>query len=175
MTGQTPQSIRVLVIEDKEDDFAFVRLLLSRKTLQNYELTWAPTFESGREIIAKGEHDVALCDHNLGMETGVDLIKFATATGVTMPIILLTGADNLLIDQEAAASGAVWKNCSSRSAIKSAAGSAPICTTISASISPGWRASPRPSATNCRRDRLRPSRPATLRVGSTKRSIAPVL
>jgi signal transduction histidine kinase len=106
MTGHTPQSIRVLVIEDKEDDFAFVRLLLSRKTLQNYQLTWAPTFEAGREMIAKGEHDVALCDHNLGLETGVDLIKFATATGVTMPIILLTGADNLLIDQEAAASGA---------------------------------------------------------------------
>jgi len=106
MTGHTPQSIRVLVIEDKEDDFAFVRLLLSRKTLQNYELTWAPTFEAGCTAIAKGGFDVALCDHNLGMETGVDLLRIAMATGVTMPIILLTGADNLAIDQEAAASGA---------------------------------------------------------------------
>lgn len=106
MTGQSPSSIRVLVVEDKEDDFAFVRLLLSKRTLQHYELEWASTFEQGRAAIARGDHDVALFDHNLGPETGVRLLREAVEAGITTPIILLTGADSLQIDQEAAASGA---------------------------------------------------------------------
>lgn len=106
MMGQSPATIRVLVVEDKEDDFAFVRLLLSKRTIHRYELDWAPTYSQGRAAIAKGEHDVALFDHNLGPETGVRLLREAVDAGITTPIILLTGADSLQIDQEAAASGA---------------------------------------------------------------------
>ncbi|HEY3755359.1 MAG TPA: ATP-binding protein [Opitutaceae bacterium] len=106
MSGQLPSTIRVLVVEDKEDDFAFVRLLLSKRTIHRYELDWAPNFEAGKIAIAKSEHDVALFDHNLGLETGVRLLREAVDAGITTPIILLTGADSLQIDQEAAAGGA---------------------------------------------------------------------
>lgn len=106
MTGPESDPIRVLVVEDKEDDFAFVRLLLSKRTIQRYELEWAPTYESGRDALQRGGHDVALFDHNLGLRNGVTLLREAQGMGVTMPIILLTGADSLAIDQEAAALGA---------------------------------------------------------------------
>jgi signal transduction histidine kinase len=94
------------MVEDKEDDFAFVRLLLSRRTLYRYELEWAPTYEAGREALLRGVHDVALFDHNLGLHTGVALLREASGLGVTIPIILLTGAESLEVDQAAAEWGA---------------------------------------------------------------------
>lgn len=106
MTGVPSEPIRVLMVEDKEDDFAFVRLLLSKKTIHRYELEWAPTYEAGVDALQRGGHDVALFDHNLGLHTGMALLREAARLGITMPIILLTGADSLEIDQEAAEWGA---------------------------------------------------------------------
>jgi signal transduction histidine kinase len=114
MAGSLAQPIRVLVVEDKEDDFAFVKLLLSRKTIHRYHLDWASTFETGKDALLRAEHDVGLFDHNLGMRNGVELIREAAAEGLTMPIILLTGADNLEVDQEAAASGAADYLCKAK-------------------------------------------------------------
>ncbi|MGH7995837.1 MAG: ATP-binding protein [Opitutaceae bacterium] len=106
MTGPASEPIRVLMVEDKEDDFSFVRLLLSKRTLRHYELEWAPTYEAGRAALVSGRHDVGLFDHNLGLKTGVALLREASALGIAMPIILLTGADSLEVDQEAAEWGA---------------------------------------------------------------------
>jgi signal transduction histidine kinase len=61
--------------------------------------------------LGKKPYDVALVDYRLGGYTGVEWLRKAAAAGHRLPIILLTGADSLEIDQEAAASGAADYLC----------------------------------------------------------------
>lgn len=103
--------IRVLVVEDKEDDFHYIKFLLRKNTLQTYAVDWASSFEEGLAALRRREHDVGLFDHQLGSRTGVDLLREATKQDCTMPIILLTGNDSLAVDQEAAAAGAADYLC----------------------------------------------------------------
>ena len=35
--------VRVLVLDDNEDDFAFVKILLSKSLMCTYQLEWVPT------------------------------------------------------------------------------------------------------------------------------------
>jgi len=89
----------------------YVRILLSKRTIHRYELHWAPTYEAGLEALRRQAYDVALVDYRLGGYTGVEWLREAAASGHRLPIILLTGADSLEIDQEAAASGAADYLC----------------------------------------------------------------
>jgi signal transduction histidine kinase len=89
----------------------YVRLLLEKRTIHRYQIDWAPTYEAGLAALGKKPYDVALVDYRLGGYTGVEWLRKAAAAGHRLPIILLTGADSLEIDQEAAASGAADYLC----------------------------------------------------------------
>lgn len=111
MTSSQPRLVRVLFVEDKEDDYAYIRLLLERSAINRYQLDWAPTYEQGLAAVMRREHDVGLFDYGLGLRTGAELLREVAAKGCKMPIIMLTGVENLAIDEEGAASGAVDYLC----------------------------------------------------------------
>jgi len=98
--------IRVLVVEDREDDFQYLSHVFHRTKNTVYELEWAATYEEGLEAVRRCAHDVGLFDYTLGSGTGVDLLQEAQAMGCTMPILLLTGHDSPEIDEAALAAGA---------------------------------------------------------------------
>jgi PAS domain S-box-containing protein len=98
--------IRVLLVEDNENDAINIRYLLRIKTFNTYDVDWVPTYEAGREKLALRQHDIALFDYRLGEKTGIDLLRESKAQGWRIPIILLTGADNPEIDLEASSAGA---------------------------------------------------------------------
>ena len=108
-----PRPVKVLVVEDREEDFRFLALLLKRPQLiETYELSWAGSFEDGVERLRENRYDVGLFDYSLGGGTGLDLLRAARAHGAEdMPIILLTGVDNPHIDDEALATGAADYLC----------------------------------------------------------------
>jgi len=100
------KELRVLLIEDDEEDFILVRGYLKDVKLRKYNLDWARNYEDGLEAIKKGKFDAFLVDYRLGGETGLDLIREAVDKGIYVPFILLTGLGTPEIDEMAIEVGA---------------------------------------------------------------------
>jgi signal transduction histidine kinase len=84
-------TIRVLLVEDDEEDYALTRELFADCGLRRFDVEWAPTYEAGLAGIARHEHDAYLLDYRLGVHSGIDLVREAAALGCRAPLILLTG------------------------------------------------------------------------------------
>src|SRR5258706_417218 len=100
------ETIKVLLIEDDEDDYILTRELLAEVKGDKYVLDWAPSYEEGLRAAGRGEHQVCLVDYRLGERSGVQLIREARESRLTIPMILLTGQGNHDVDVEAMQAGA---------------------------------------------------------------------
>ena len=97
--------IRVLLVEDDEDDFVLVRELLEEIDTP-VSLEWKGSYAAGCAALLGGGHDVCLVDYHLGPATGVDLLREVISQGCSTPLILLTGQADREIDLEAMRAGA---------------------------------------------------------------------
>jgi two-component system, sensor histidine kinase and response regulator len=97
---------KVLLIEDDEDDYILTRELLAEVKGGDYALDWASSYEEGLKVARQREHHVCLVDYRLGELSGVQLIREARKSGLTTPMILLTGQGNHDVDVEAIEAGA---------------------------------------------------------------------
>jgi PAS domain S-box-containing protein len=99
--------IRVLLIDDDEQQYAFVRYLLEDVATGGYAIQWASTYAEGLKRLAAGAADVALVDYRIGARSGLDLIQEATADQeLETPLIMLTGQGDRAVDLQAMALGA---------------------------------------------------------------------
>jgi len=98
--------IRVLLVEDDEDDFILTRSFLSEIYPEKFELTWARSYEEGIERIFNERFDVCLLDYRLGPHNGVEILREARGRGFSGPMILLTGQSDPQLDFEAMRAGA---------------------------------------------------------------------
>jgi DNA-binding response OmpR family regulator len=98
--------VRVLLIDDDEDEARLTRSLLARVSDVRYKLDWVPTFSEGLTSIARDEHDAFLIDHQLGGRTGVELVREARETGSLAALIMLTGQRDRATDVAAMDAGA---------------------------------------------------------------------
>ena len=98
--------LRVLLVEDDEDDYVLTRDLLQHMGRPDVVLHWVRSPEAGRAALLGEQHDVALVDFRLGATTGIDLLRDAVAEGCRTPVILLTGQGDRETDLAAMASGA---------------------------------------------------------------------
>jgi PAS domain S-box-containing protein len=97
--------LRVLLIDDDEDDFVLTQQLF-KETGNHFSLDWAASYDAGLAALKDGAHDVCLLDYRLGAQSGLDLLRETREAGCGLPIILLTGQDSGHIDQDALAAGA---------------------------------------------------------------------
>ena len=105
MTSAGPERIRVLLVEDDEDDYLIVRDLLAGQERTQFEVDWSPAYAEARAAILARRHDVYLIDYRLGSETGLGLISEAFGDDIA-PVIMLTGQPNFSdLDLEAAELG----------------------------------------------------------------------
>ena len=109
--GTGRKTVRVLVLDDSEDDFAFVKILLGKSLAFTYELQWAQTEEAALTALKRGGLDVALFDYKLGGTTGLEILQTLQGQQCEIPIILLTGSENPEIDQAALSAGAADYLC----------------------------------------------------------------
>ncbi|MCM3873938.1 MAG: ATP-binding protein [Pyrinomonadaceae bacterium] len=100
------ETIKVLLIDDDEDDYILTRELFSLVKDGEYELDWAASYEEGLQVLARREHHVCLVDYQLGELSGAHLIHQARESRFTTPMILLTGQGDHKIDVEAMEAGA---------------------------------------------------------------------
>ncbi len=98
--------LRVLLVEDDEDDFILTRDLISEFLGQRVQLDWKKSFSSGLEAMSRNQHDICLVDYRLGAENGIELLRAALDRGCRAPMILLTGQGEHEIDLEAMKAGA---------------------------------------------------------------------
>lgn len=98
--------LRVLLIDDDEDDYFLTRDLLAEIDADRYSLDWASDYESGLDAVARRRHDVYLLDYRLGKRTGLELLREAAAGGCLGPTIFLTGQGEREVDLEAMRAGA---------------------------------------------------------------------
>ena len=98
--------IKVLLVEDDEDDYLIARDLFSDIPGQKFSLDWVKTFEAGLDAMIANHHDVVLVDYRLGARNGVELLRLALQRGCQAPIILLTGSGQIKVDLEAMQAGA---------------------------------------------------------------------
>lgn len=97
--------VRVLLVDDDEDDYLLTRDLLA-DVGAHFAIDWASTRAAGMEKLAEGDYDVALVDYQLGGDTGVDLLREACAHGCRVPVIMLTGQSDRATDLAAMHAGA---------------------------------------------------------------------
>jgi len=98
--------VKVLLIEDDEDDVLLAREYLQESEYYQFEVGWEANPEHARGKMLSNQYDVFLIDYRLGSESGIDLIKFAHDNGVLAPCILLTGQGDLKVDLDASRYGA---------------------------------------------------------------------
>jgi diguanylate cyclase (GGDEF)-like protein/PAS domain S-box-containing protein len=101
-----PLRLRILFVEDDEDDYFLFQELLDEIEGTQFELTWVSSFDAAFHEIQQNQHDVCLCDYQLGARNGIDLLKEKVDLGYTIPMIMLTGQDCREIDLEAMQAGA---------------------------------------------------------------------
>ncbi len=100
------KQLRVLLVEDDEDDYLLTRDLFREIKGSRFDLAWVRTPAEALKAIAGNDYDVCLLDHNLGECTGLELLREMLAKGCKAPIIMLTGQGDYGIDVEAMTAGA---------------------------------------------------------------------
>ena len=99
-------TIKVLLIEDDEDDYFLTSELLNEVRETRYDIHWVSKYADALDTLLSGEYDVCLIDYQLGQGNGIDLLREALDSGCQVPMILLTGQGDQEIDNEATEAGA---------------------------------------------------------------------
>lgn len=98
--------IKVLLIDDDEEDYILTRYVFDEFKNNQFELEWIDNYAEGLAALKKCRHDIFLLDYRLGEKTGLELLKEAVESGYRAPIILLTGQGDKEIDVQAMQAGA---------------------------------------------------------------------
>ena len=99
-------NIRILIIDDDEDDFIITSGYIRDIHENKFQIEWCYNYAKALEHIRARDFDLYFVDYRLGAKTGVDLLKEALTLQCEEPIILLTGKGNKRIDVEAMQLGA---------------------------------------------------------------------
>ncbi len=94
------KSIRLLIVEDDEDDY-FLLVSSLKGTSFNKSIVWAESFSKAKEILRQQAIDLVIVDYRLGIHTGIELVSYINEKYPFTPTILMTGLQALAIDEEA--------------------------------------------------------------------------
>jgi diguanylate cyclase (GGDEF)-like protein/PAS domain S-box-containing protein len=103
--------IRVLLVDEDEDDYVLMHSLLSEIKGETFQLDWVLSYDQALAEIAQRHHDVYLIDYRLGAYNGLDLLReamqqFHHVPRNQPPMILLTEQDDPPVDVAAMQAGA---------------------------------------------------------------------
>jgi signal transduction histidine kinase len=102
----TDVTVKVLLVEDDEDDYILVKNLLEEVKSPRFELKWLASDEGALQDMCNGQYDICLVDYRLGSRSGLDLMANAKAKGMRCPAVLLTGYGDHDVDLQAMKAGA---------------------------------------------------------------------
>jgi len=100
------EPLRVLLVEDDEDDFIITSSLLAGLDKPGVDLEWVTNYQDAMLALRRSEHDVCLVDYYLGERTGLELLRDAAGINSTAPMIMLTSHSEYEVDTQAMNAGA---------------------------------------------------------------------
>ena len=106
MSEMPVKVLKVLLVDDDEDDFMITKDTLSNSEVLEFDIEWVNTYDGALPVMLENRHDVCLIDYRLGMRNGLDLMKETISRGSTIPKILVTGQGDQLVDYESMRAGA---------------------------------------------------------------------
>jgi PAS domain S-box-containing protein len=106
MIMESSELIKILIIDDDEDDFVITRSLINDIPNGNFAIDWCPRHSEALQKICNKEYDIYFIDYFLGGITGMDLLNRAIPCNDNSPMILLTGKGNRDIALQALDAGA---------------------------------------------------------------------
>jgi two-component system, sporulation sensor kinase E len=106
MSAQKPLAVRLLIIDDDEDDFFITSEYLKQIQEYNLQIDWCYRFNDAVKALEERKYNMYLVDYRLGARTGLDFLKEAVRLKCEDPIVLLTGKGNKDVDIEAMQMGA---------------------------------------------------------------------
>jgi PAS domain S-box-containing protein len=98
--------IKLLLIDDDEDDFVLTSDYLSEIPHKTVIIDWASSYENAILKMRSHTYDICFLDFRLGSKNGLDLLSEANLIGFDAPIILLTGKGDRNVDENATRLGA---------------------------------------------------------------------
>lgn len=102
----TSQVVKVLLVDDDEEDYIIARDLFAQIEQGRYELEWLSSYEEALDEILKQRHHVYLLDYHLGSHDGLQLLGAALEAKCRAPMIMLTGQGGRDVDLKAMTMGA---------------------------------------------------------------------
>lgn len=100
------QKLKVLLVENDEEDYVLTRGLFRGINSSKFELAWAASYQDALESINRFAPDVCLIDYHLGENTGLELLCEIRRRGHKTPAILLAAQKDHGIDIKAMQAGA---------------------------------------------------------------------
>jgi signal transduction histidine kinase len=100
------EKLKLLLIEDNENDFILTKDLLNEIYPDNIEIEWVRDYEQAMQRLISNEHTVCLLEYRLGARNGIELLRAAREKGCNCPSIVLTGQNDREVDFEAMKAGA---------------------------------------------------------------------
>jgi len=103
----TEKKIKILLIDDDEDDYVIIGDTLSKTRNSGLNIDWAAGYNAAREMVQKRKYHICLMDYRLGDVNGIELMREFFSMGLEMPVIILTGQGDHDVDIQAMDEGAV--------------------------------------------------------------------
>ncbi|AFZ65667.1 diguanylate cyclase domain-containing protein [Deinococcus peraridilitoris] len=99
-------TLRVLIVDDDEDDFVLSRELLRELQGWTCQVRWVQSVEAAKAEMAFAEYDLYLVDYRLGGQSGLDVLEWLRQHDRATPALLLTGVNDREVDEAAMRLGA---------------------------------------------------------------------
>jgi two-component system sensor histidine kinase/response regulator len=93
--------IRVLLVDDDEDDFLIIRNYISKIPRAPFKIEWISDIDAAADAIQEERHDIYLIDYRLGSADGLELLGKFDLVQRSEPFIILTGAGDERVENRA--------------------------------------------------------------------------
>lgn len=98
--------IRVLLVEDDEDDYFLTADYMSQCPEPRFHITWVTNGQEAVEVLQKKTFDICLLDYILGAENALDVLATFKQARITVPVVILTGQSDNQVDEMVMRAGA---------------------------------------------------------------------
>lgn len=101
-----PEKIKVLLVDDDEEDYILTKYLFDDFKDKRYALDWTDDGAKALDCIKSGAYDIYFVDYRLGEYNGLEILREAISASCLAPIILMTGQGDAEVDDQAMKAGA---------------------------------------------------------------------
>lgn len=98
--------IKILLVEDDEDDYFLTSDYLEQCESPKFELTWVTNSLDAVEALKTEDFDLCLLDYLLGAENAIDVLGVLKSNQFSLPVVILTGQSDATVDEMVMRAGA---------------------------------------------------------------------